>query len=66
MGGDERLRCAFCGDVIGVYEPLVLVEGGDVRETSLAADPEAASADATYLHGACHTALAGDADVDFK
>lgn len=62
MGGDERLRCAYCGDVIGVYEPLVVVSGDQLRSTALAAEPDAASdPDAVYLHDACHLAL-GAAD----
>jgi hypothetical protein len=29
-----QLRCARCGEVIGVYEPMLFVEDGTVRETS--------------------------------
>jgi len=28
------MRCRHCGDVIGVYEPLVTVTDGHPRETS--------------------------------
>ena len=31
--------CLFCGDVIGVYEPIVIVEHEGDRETSLAREP---------------------------
>ncbi len=31
---ESQLRCGRCGDVIGVYEPMLIVEDGDVRETS--------------------------------
>ena len=31
--------CQRCGDVIGVYEPLVLQTPSGRQETSLAADP---------------------------
>lgn len=29
--------CRFCGDVIGVYEPLIVLREGEARETSRAA-----------------------------
>lgn len=32
---EEPLRCDFCGDVIGVYEPMVVVTAGRPRSTSL-------------------------------
>jgi hypothetical protein len=32
-------RCDRCGGVIGVYEPLVYLVKGSVRETSRAAEP---------------------------
>lgn len=31
---DERLLCKGCGDVIGVYEPLVALKDGHPHETS--------------------------------
>jgi len=34
----EVLRCRSCGDVIGVYEPLIAVVAGRSRETSRAAE----------------------------
>ena len=33
------VRCGRCGQVIGVYEPLVVQAGDVLRESSLAADP---------------------------
>jgi hypothetical protein len=47
------LRCDRCGDLIGVYEPLVALEDGTARGTSLAAEGHAGGA-ATYRHRACH------------
>jgi hypothetical protein len=46
--------CAACGQIIGVYEPLVHVTGGVARKTSRAAEPQLArsQADAVY-HLAC-------------
>jgi hypothetical protein len=48
------LRCTRCGDVIGVYEPLVILTDGDgkVHETSLAAQPDL-SPHGEYYHRAC-------------
>jgi hypothetical protein len=35
---EERLRCAHCEDVIGVYEPMIVVRGGLAHSTSQAAE----------------------------
>jgi hypothetical protein len=32
--------CTRCGEVIGVYEPMVVLEGEVARRTSLAAEPD--------------------------
>lgn len=50
------LRCVRCGDVIGVYEPAVVVEDDAVRHTSLAAEPPAERGLGTWLHRACFVA----------
>jgi hypothetical protein len=47
------LRCNHCGDVIGVYEPLVMLTHHEARETSLAAQPDL-PARGEYFHRACH------------
>ena len=39
-----RIQCCVCGDVIGVYEPLVVTGDGCVRRTSLAREPQLAGA----------------------
>jgi hypothetical protein len=51
------LRCSYCGDVIGVYEPTVVVAERGVLETALAADPDLArhSGHAHY-HRSCYYA----------
>jgi hypothetical protein len=36
------IRCRHCRDVIGIYEPMVVVAEGQKRETSLAQDPHPA------------------------
>ena len=52
----EPLRCACCGDVIGVYEPLIALAGGRARETSLAAEAVPAEGRADCYHRACYDA----------
>lgn len=54
---DDRLRCNFCGDVIGVYEPLMHVFGGTTRPTSRAADPGLSLAAGEHYHLACYDGL---------
>jgi hypothetical protein len=46
-------RCRYCGDVIGVYEPLVIGTDGGSRESSLVADPELCATDAACFHRDC-------------
>jgi hypothetical protein len=50
-------RCGACGDVIGVYEPLVRVLDGSVRHTSRAADPVLPYAGERWFHGGCYESL---------
>ena len=35
---DETLRCRHCGDVIGTYEPMIVLAEGEARRTSRAAE----------------------------
>ncbi|MGD1050508.1 MAG: hypothetical protein ABR947_05505 [Solirubrobacteraceae bacterium] len=51
------MRCVHCGDVIGVYEPLVAQTGDEVRETSRAAEPDVAEHGARLYHRECFAAL---------
>jgi hypothetical protein len=55
---DHTSRCARCGEVIGVYEPLVVVEGGGPRDSSLAAEPALSGARSELYHRGCHAVLA--------
>jgi hypothetical protein len=50
--GEAPLRCVKCGDIIGVYEPVVHISGGVAHRTSRAADPEILHARAVY-HADC-------------
>ena len=54
----DRFLCEECGDVIGVYEPLVMRTAEGERTTSRAAEPELRACDAAYLHRGCHVAAA--------
>lgn len=45
--------CWVCGDVIGVYEPLVVVAAGSVRSSSLAQEPALRSGHEVLAHHAC-------------
>ena len=47
-------RCEWCGDVIGVYDPLVHVAGETVRRTSRAAEPDIADVAGRIYHDACY------------
>ena len=45
--------CAVCGDVIGVYEPLVVVGLGPMRSSSLLREPELRSSVEVLAHSGC-------------
>jgi hypothetical protein len=53
MDPEEPPRCTSCGDAIGTYEPVVVVENGSTRITSLAREPELASSGAKLMHASC-------------
>jgi hypothetical protein len=36
---DHRLRCPVCEDVIGFYEPIIVLENSELRHTSLLNEP---------------------------
>lgn len=48
----KPLYCQRCGEVIGVYEPLVVSEERRARVTSRAAEP-ALPAGGSYCHHSC-------------
>ncbi len=53
--------CAHCGDRIGVYEPVVVVNGDSSRTTSLAREPQLSdSIEAVLMHQACAITLSAD------
>jgi hypothetical protein len=51
---DDLWRCAHCHDVIGVYEPLVMVEGAGTRTSGRLQEPPEPAAGAAPYHAGCH------------
>jgi hypothetical protein len=51
---DQVITCTHCHDVIGIYEPLVVMEGERVRQTSRAAEPELVSPQGMHFHRDCY------------
>jgi hypothetical protein len=49
----EPFLCEDCGDLIGVYEPLVVRNRDGMRITSRAAEPELRAAARAYSHHDC-------------
>jgi hypothetical protein len=49
----EAMKCGRCGDVIGIYEPVVLLSDGRARMTSAAAEPGVREAPGERFHRAC-------------
>jgi len=49
----RRLCCPLCGDVIGVYESVLVVGGGTARTSSLAREPLVGSCEDVVIHRAC-------------
>jgi len=49
----DTLRCTSCGDVVGTYEPAVLVADDHARPTSIAAEPGLDSTAGDLYHEAC-------------
>jgi hypothetical protein len=47
-------RCQLCGEVIGVYEPLVLVRAGTPYTTSIVAEAHLFPTIEACYHGACY------------
>lgn len=56
---DVRLRCKRCDQVIGVYEPIVVVTDGRAQTTSIAADGRPGDPGERY-HRACFVEAHGE------
>ncbi len=52
----EHLRCASCGNVIGVYEPMLVMlpDGSEHVGTRLTLDSELEHPQSVALHEHCH------------
>jgi hypothetical protein len=50
----EKPHCVHCGDVIGAYEPMILVEDGEPRKTSTSAEQDRVRHAGDYYHMACY------------
>jgi hypothetical protein len=59
---DEKLHCASCGDVIGAYEPLIVLLDGLARDTSKAAETDDGGPLGECYHRACYTQAYDHAD----
>jgi hypothetical protein len=52
---DETPLCERCGDVIGVYEPMIyVVDGSAVRTSRAAMDPTRENGAGPAFHAACY------------
>jgi hypothetical protein len=49
----EKPHCVHCGDVIGAYEPMMLVEDGEPRKTSTSAEQDRDRHAGDCYHMAC-------------
>ena len=57
----ESLRCRHCGEVIGVYEPLVRLVDGRAYESSRALEPDLLGPTrGEHYHRACYERLGED------
>lgn len=50
----EKPHCVHCGDVIGAYEPMMLVEDGKPRKTSASAEQDRDPHAGECYHVACY------------
>ncbi len=57
---NRTVRCRHCEDVIGVYEPMIVVCDGQVRGTSRAAEPNAGDDASECYHRACYVHAHGE------
>ena len=55
---ERPLHCGFCGEVIGVYEPLIHVFDRRARRTSRAAEPDVSALEGERYHLDCYESTA--------
>lgn len=52
---EQKPRCRHCGDVIGTYEPMIVLVDGQPRRTAIAAGAHSlALDDRQCFHDACY------------
>ncbi|HEY7932509.1 MAG TPA: hypothetical protein VID48_01680 [Solirubrobacteraceae bacterium] len=51
---NRTLRCQYCKDVIGVYEPMIVRADGEARKTSRATEPDNTGPIGQCYHDACY------------
>jgi hypothetical protein len=51
---NRTLRCHHCEDVIGVYEPMIVLAHGQARNTSRAAEQDDRELVGECYHRACY------------
>jgi hypothetical protein len=51
---DQQWQCAHCGEQIGAYEPMVVVEDGRARRSSRTAELRAGRLASEHYHHACY------------
>ncbi len=56
----QLLRCEHCGEVIGVYEPLVRVLDGRAYESSRALEAACLDRGGEHYHRTCYERLSGE------
>lgn len=55
----SRLRCRHCNDVIGVYEPMIVLKDGQAHETSRAVEQDTGPIGECY-HQECYAQVQGE------
>lgn len=53
----DFFRCQDCGEIIGIYEPVVAYDSSGTRTTSRAAEPDLRASAAAFYHRDCYTAI---------
>ncbi len=58
---ERSLKCRHCGDVIGAYEPMIVVCDGQARSTSRSAERESGPGARECYHRACYARAQNEA-----
>jgi hypothetical protein len=57
---NRTVRCRHCEDVIGVYEPMIVLCDGRARDASRATEPNLGGDANEYYHRACYVRAHGE------